>query len=456
MEPPYSDWVRSIETGSFGVVIGSGMSVAATYDPTCDPPYPPTLAWLGLLKDGVEHCCHRMADGDALLFRSDCQDLIDDENYIELAHKVRISLESDFGNKATFKQWLNRSFTGINIKNDQIAYIYRKLAESGCFITTTNYDDLIENSTDLQTIHRSYDHEVSEYLRGEIQGVFHFHGHYKRPEDVVLGADDYGNVLNDDRLQLAMRSIAATKTLLFIGCGVGGITDPNMKSFVCEMAALNLGIIYILVPQFEVSDFNGIPGVVVCSYGDNYNQLVPCLSEFVSRLTPKKNQRMFHILCRTGSSEPYLFAHNKTDHGFYEIFLKRKKDINNEKHNTIFTATEHGGQVSINLVLENGKTRPLHGGVEIGASGLYRIAATMTTQYHWVLRETTTNEHASAQSWISGENIAILTVNIKGKEVYMRPAKVKWKENGKWIYETTTQATRSKSNSLVYWTEEVL
>lgn len=64
------------------------------------------------------------------------------------------------------------------------------------------------------------------YQRGSLDAVFHPHGYWYNPDNVVLSAQDYYGVKGDHDVQETLRHILATKTVLFVGCG-GGLADPN-------------------------------------------------------------------------------------------------------------------------------------------------------------------------------------------------------------------------------------
>lgn len=70
--------------------------------------------------------------------------------------------------------------------------------------------------------------DILKFKREELDGVFHVHGSYHNPQEVVLDTTDYYRVANADELQNVLKTFLEYKTILFIGCG-SGLEDPNFS-----------------------------------------------------------------------------------------------------------------------------------------------------------------------------------------------------------------------------------
>jgi hypothetical protein len=113
---------------------------------------------------------------------------------------------------------------GIPVILDTLKALHQK----GATILTTNYDDLLEKSCGLPPIGRSNKDEVLGFKRGGIDGVFHVHGSYHNPHEVVLDTKDYYEVAHSDEVQSILKNFLEFKTILFVGCG-SGLEDPNFN-----------------------------------------------------------------------------------------------------------------------------------------------------------------------------------------------------------------------------------
>jgi SIR2-like domain len=66
-------------------------------------------------------------------------------------------------------------------------------------------------------------------LRGDHEAILHLHGHWQDPASVVLGIRSYEAVLTDSHAEAMRKALAATRTLVFVGCGAG-LADPNFTA----------------------------------------------------------------------------------------------------------------------------------------------------------------------------------------------------------------------------------
>ncbi|KAK7748371.1 hypothetical protein SLS62_008634 [Diatrype stigma] len=146
-------------------------------------------------------------------------DLLDAANRLQKLLSARHDLWSG---------WLKHQFKNLYkyVDNTAILDSLKKLHEHGATFLTTNYDDLIERHLNMPPIDRSNPESLMSYQRGALDAVFHPHGYWHNPGNVVLSAQDYYGVKGDADVQETLRHLLATKTVLFVGCG-GGVADPN-------------------------------------------------------------------------------------------------------------------------------------------------------------------------------------------------------------------------------------
>jgi hypothetical protein len=104
--------------------------------------------------------------------------------------------------------------------------VIRALHNLGNKIATTNYDNLIEEATNLPPVTWLDGNEVEGFFRGDKKAILHLHGYWKKPGSVILSIGSYEKILADAHAQDIQKLIAASKTILFVGCG-DGLNDPN-------------------------------------------------------------------------------------------------------------------------------------------------------------------------------------------------------------------------------------
>jgi hypothetical protein len=220
--------LRALENRRLVIIVGSGVTLNATADE--DGKVIERLLWKGLIKDGLRYLveegfttdqdprirqAHRFLEGD------------DTESLLDAADKLKGSLEVH----QQFPTWLFSIFGNLkdHIRHPGILYTLRGLHQKGATLVTTNYDDLLETTCGLSRIGRKNKDELYKFESGDLDGVFHIHGSYQEPTEVVLNSLDYYIVQHDDLAQETMKSFFRHKTILFVGCGTG-LEDPNFAN----------------------------------------------------------------------------------------------------------------------------------------------------------------------------------------------------------------------------------
>jgi len=140
-------------------------------------------------------------------------------------------LSSQLKQNGQFPTWLESVFDNLHqeVRHPAILDTLKALHQKGATILTTNYDDLLEKSCGLPPIGRSNKDEILRFKRGDLDGVFHVHGSYHNPHEVVLDTTDYYQVAHSDEVQSILKNFLEFKTILFVGCG-SGLEDPNFNA----------------------------------------------------------------------------------------------------------------------------------------------------------------------------------------------------------------------------------
>lgn len=216
-EAMIADLVRMIVDGTVVAIVGSGVSRATTsVSPT----------WRDLIEGGVEEC---RASGKSEEWCQDVREALANEDMLPLAAgQVHLALQES----GQFGAWLEETFGSIQPDDRRII---ESLLALDIPLVTTNYDDLIEAVTDLAGVSWRAGSEVVKFARGE-KYVLHIHGHWKDPESVVFGTDSYELIKHDANAQRIIQALATTKSLLFVGCGIEGMSDPNIGNLLSWLA----------------------------------------------------------------------------------------------------------------------------------------------------------------------------------------------------------------------------
>lgn len=215
---PVDDLRRDIANGDVLVVVGTGVSLAATGG----KPNESVASWQGLLLNGVDRC-----EGLDSLSRSKAAKLraaIHSGNLdrlLDAAGEVRKALRGS--DDSEVRIWLRDTVGQLKSKDRELLEAIRDL---GLPIATTNYDDLLEEVTGWRPVTWMDGDRAIRASQGKEKFVLHLHGHWSKLESVILDRESYDRIRSHDLAQTILRGARAFKTLLFVGCG-DGLSDPN-------------------------------------------------------------------------------------------------------------------------------------------------------------------------------------------------------------------------------------
>jgi WD40 repeat protein len=279
---------KIIQEGHAAIVCGTGVSLSVVGTGV------QAASWPGLIEETIKFVNRHQVE-------------VADDNIQILKQAVKTCCTEDFLNAykiiakilggkkhSQFQDWLN-STLGMLEKCNPTQYgldLISKIEALHLPILTTNLDGIIEEHTGRNAVVWS-DEEALLFIQAKANDevddkVFHLHGHYAHPLSVVLSDSDYDEHLETKRIQIVQRGIFLTRSWIFIGCGQDGITDPDFGYLIKEFAAHLHDSQYphfILCRDSDVSDFEKvIPKEIQMhpvSYGKEYGDLVPFLSELV-------------------------------------------------------------------------------------------------------------------------------------------------------------------------------
>jgi hypothetical protein len=208
------------------VVVGSGVSIQATGNAEA-------ASWKGLLTSGIRRCRqHDVTLGDRWEGRALEQlESPDSDEFLGVATRVARKLGNPPG---VLADWIKDTVGALKATQPAVIEALHALQ---CPIWTTNYDDLL-STADLPPVTWLEKSKAHEVLRQRRPAIFHLHGHWDSPESIVLGEDAYARVRDEEHPKSMLKTAAAGKVLLFVGCGEG-LSDPRFGPFREWLAAFN-------------------------------------------------------------------------------------------------------------------------------------------------------------------------------------------------------------------------
>ncbi|MGH8887002.1 MAG: SIR2 family protein [Egibacteraceae bacterium] len=227
------DLAREIADGQVVVVVGAGVSIAASGGAQA-------ASWTGLLTTGVERCEQLVPGlpagwGERVRGEIGSGDL---DDLLSAAEKVTRKLGGRRGGE--YRRWLRETVGALELRHSAAP---EALAGLGVPLVTTNYDGLLAGMTGLEAVTWRDGPRVQQVLRGEAHGIVHLHGHWREPESVVLGIRSYQDVLDDAAAQALLHALATFRSFLLVGFGAG-LDDPNFAALRSWMAAAHGGSEY--------------------------------------------------------------------------------------------------------------------------------------------------------------------------------------------------------------------
>ena len=208
------------------LVVGTGISIGATRDPRA--------SWKGLLLDALNRIealgisKPNVLQADRTLIEEAFTGKFDLDEILQRAESVvkRLGGAEDL----RFADWLKDSVGSLKAGPDrrQSLDAIADLEKTGAVILTTNYDGLLTEVTGLDPVTWEEPNRILEILNRQRKGIIHIHGHWSRPSSVVLGRTSYEGVKAAALPQTELKSLWLHWHWLYLGCGSGGLDDPNL------------------------------------------------------------------------------------------------------------------------------------------------------------------------------------------------------------------------------------
>ncbi|HEX5705207.1 MAG TPA: SIR2 family protein [Pyrinomonadaceae bacterium] len=249
------------------IVIGSGVSIAASVDSVSGMPHP-QASWTGLLVNGLEWLRdHKLIDTDV----AEAQLKLLSKNppthrYLSAAEDVMTGMGG--AKSQHFARWLKETVGTIRPHDRGVLDALESLHQRGNRLATTNYDGLLLGDSDQRTPITWKDREafLSAARGDDPQAVLFLHGYWRKPESVVLDWKSYDEIARDEHYRNDLSAFWKMTTWVYVGCGMSGLSDPDFGLLLERHGARarNVGHYdFCLVRQHDRAEFQ--------AYFDNHN-----------------------------------------------------------------------------------------------------------------------------------------------------------------------------------------
>lgn len=257
----YPFFLEAIQNNELVYLFGAGISSALTDNRSC--------SWWKWIHNGTYH----MKDSTAAAnLRKTMDDDSSTDNLIKIVGEVLKTTKSE----GSYLEWMKESFESARVTNKALADTLKKLLITQDVLATTNYDLLLEQATDLNTItYEEPDLAFAMIDKRKSDSVLHLHGVFDSVhgiDNIVADQTQYDTVLNDKGAQF-IQNILGTRTLIFVGCGQT-TEDGNISQFIqFARQYLRMDIPYYFLYKRDSIPVDMPDNIILIPYGDEYSDL---------------------------------------------------------------------------------------------------------------------------------------------------------------------------------------
>ena len=269
------------------LIVGAGVTLSATAKASGEPLSRAT--WRGLIENGLNYLVTEQYVDESELrieFARRSLETGKTDSMLDAADIVMKLLEQH----QQLPTWLDAVFASLHqeVRHPAVLEVLKSLHDKGAILLTTNYDDLLERSCRLNRIGRSDLDNILKFKRGDLDGVFHLHGSYHDPDEVVLDTKGYYQVGRSEEVRNLLKEFLDSKIILFVGCG-SGLEDPHFDELLKWASERHKNVADRHYMLLRKSDALNYPPLLRLRYGESYQDLAPYLSKLLSDPTPAAN-----------------------------------------------------------------------------------------------------------------------------------------------------------------------
>ncbi|KAF2272039.1 uncharacterized protein EI97DRAFT_237428 [Westerdykella ornata] len=265
---------QALHDGQLAIIIGAGVSLGAT------DPAPQRITSIGLVRNGLDYLPQKtFVTADDIHLKFYRRTVEKDTASIGEVSRAFKYLKDILEHENQFSAWLESVFGNLRdeVRHPEIFEALSRFHKRGAKLMTSNYDDLLESFCGLQRVRWSIANHVRDYERGTLDGVFHIHGSYHDPADVVFDSIDYFEAETSENVKNLLSTYLEYNTILFVGCG-SEREGPNFNTLL-SWASNKMANIpnhhYVLLRHGDTVQYNSL---TTLGYGHSYSDLVPFLN----------------------------------------------------------------------------------------------------------------------------------------------------------------------------------
>jgi formylglycine-generating enzyme required for sulfatase activity len=231
-DPPNTELLaRRIKEGRVFIVVGTGVSLAATGDEKC-------ASWKGLIENGIDKCKQlnlgtpAWADRQTRRLKESGVDKL-----LRIANDVSKRLGWDPNNNEEGGDWYEWLQETLGALRPDYRELIDAISDLNTPLATLNYDHLLSKVTGRSPLTWQEPAKWIPVLQGkDREAILHLHGHWRSSSSVVLGTRSYEEMMGKRLTQELQHTLPIYWSLLFIGCS-GTLKDPNFSALLGWMRA---------------------------------------------------------------------------------------------------------------------------------------------------------------------------------------------------------------------------
>lgn len=287
---------KTIREGLAVIVVGTGVSIAASYDATTQQPHP-QASWSGLLENGLQWLNeHKLMAEDEVaaqlkLLKKNPQT----HRFISAAEDVTEGMGS--AKSKHFADWLKRSVGSIKAHDRSALDALDALRKQGNLLATTNYDGLLlDGNKKLSPVTWQESNALMGAVRNrDVEKIIFLHGYWRQPESVILDWRSYDRSARDEQYRNDLAAFWRTSIWVYVGCGVNGLSDPDFGLLLeryAERARQAGHWDYCLVREEQRDEFQAHfdskkLNIRAIAFGKNHSDLPKYLQSLLPIATPQ-------------------------------------------------------------------------------------------------------------------------------------------------------------------------